>query len=342
VGAVTENQERVVANLNRAIGALLEKDDRVYLLGEDVVDPYGGAFKVSKGLSTRFPDRVLSTPISEGAIAGLAGGLALAGDRPIIEVMFGDFIGLCFDQIYNFAAKSVSMYGRRVPMHMLVRCPVGGNRGYGPTHSQSPYKHFIGIPNLSLWELSPLHDNEAVLERIMDRGEPGIFFEDKVLYGRRMYRDGEISELFEFDFLDEDRNHARIFVGDPEQYDCLVIAPGGLVDRVLQAATDLLLEREITCQVIIPSRLYPFDLEPLVPLMRAARRICLVEDGTAGGTWGSEVAGRIYDRLWGDLKAPVLLVDSADSVIPAAPHLERGVLVQADTVYRAISEAFDV
>ena len=330
----------MVANLNRAIGALLEKDERVYLLGEDVVDPYGGAFKVSSGLSTRFPDRVLSTPISEGAIAGLAGGLALAGDRPIIEVMFGDFIGLCFDQIYNFAAKSVTMYGRRVPMHMLVRCPVGGNRGYGPTHSQSPHKHFIGIPNLSLWEMSPLHDNEAVLARILDGGEPGIFFEDKVLYGRRMYQNGEISELFEYDFLDAERNYARIFVGGPEQYDCLVIAAGGMVERVVQAATDLLLEQEITCQIVVPSRLYPFDLEPLVPAARAARLVCVVEEGTAGGTWGSEVAGLLHERLWGDLKHPVLRVNSADSVIPSARHLESGILVQADTVCRAISEAF--
>jgi pyruvate/2-oxoglutarate/acetoin dehydrogenase E1 component len=335
-------QERVVANLNRALTTIFEKDDRVYLLGEDIADPYGGAFKVSKGLSTRFPDRVLTTPISEGAIAGVAGGLALAGDRPIIEVMFGDFIGLCFDQIYNFAAKSVTMYGHRVPMPMVVRCPVGGNRGYGPTHSQSPHKHFIGIPNLSLWELSPLHDNEAVLDRILDGGEPGILFEDKILYGRRMHQDGVVSDVFRFDFLDEERNYARLFVGDPDQYDCVVIAAGGLVERVVEAATDLLVEHEITCQVIVPSRLYPFDLGPLLPTLRGAGLICVVEEGVAGGTWGTEIAGRMYERLWGDLKRPVLLVNSADSVIPTAPHLEREVLVQAGDVFRSISEAFDV
>ena len=335
-----EVQERVVANLNGALRTQMEKDERVHLLGEDIVDPYGGAFKVSKGLSTLFPDRVHSTPISEGAIVGLANGLALCGDRPIVEMMFGDFIGLGFDQIYNFAAKSVTMYGHRVPMHMIVRCPVGGNRGYGPTHSQSPHKHFVGIPNLSLWELSPLHDNVTVLDRILEPGEPGILFEDKILYGQRMYRDGRIDDLFGYDFLDADGNYARVFAGDPDDVECVVIAAGGLLERVLGAARDLLIEDEITCQVIVPSRLYPFDLEPLVATLERAEVVCLVEEGVGGGTWGTEVAGRIYDRMWGSLKRPVTLVNSADRIIPTAPHLERSVLVQDATVYQAIKEAF--
>lgn len=335
-------QERVVANLNRALHALLEKDERIYLLGEDISDPYGGAFKVTKGLSTKFPERVLSTPISESAIAGVANGLALCGDRPIIEVMFGDFVGLCFDQIYNFAAKSVSMYGRHLPMRMIIRCPVGGNRGYGPTHSQSPQKHFIGIPNLALWELSPLHDNQIVFNRIFERGEPSILFENKTLYGKRMHRDGRISDVFSFDFIDKEANYARIFVGSsPDVFDCVVIAPGGLAERAWNAAAELLVEDEIICQIIVPSCLYPFDVEPLVPILREAQLISVIEEGVAGGTWGTEVAGRVYEKLWGDLKRPVLLINSTAAVIPAAPHLERGVLVQTETIYRAVCEAFN-
>lgn len=333
-------RDRVVANLNQALHSLLERDERVYLLGEDIADPYGGAFKATRGLSTRFPGRVLSTPISEGAIAGVAGGLALCGNMPIMEVMFGDFIGLCFDQIFNFAAKSVSMYGHDLPMSMLIRCPVGGNRGYGPTHSQSPQKHFIGIPNLSLWEMSPLHDNKRALDRILDRGEPGIFFEDKTLYGARMCEDGKISDLLSYDFLDADANYARIFIGSPDSFDCVIIAPGGLAERAWTAAMELLVDDEITCQVIVPSRLYPFDPEPLLPIVRAARLVCVVEEGVAGGTWGCEVAGHLHERLWGQLDRPVLRISSAAGIIPAAPHLERQVLVQTETIYGAIHEAF--
>ncbi|NJN37352.1 MAG: alpha-ketoacid dehydrogenase subunit beta, partial [Nitrospiraceae bacterium] len=112
-------------------------------------------------------------------IVGIAGGLALQGDKPIAELMFGDFIALAFDQILNFASKSVTMYGQTVPLHLLVRCPVGGRRGYGPTHSQCVQKHFLGIPNLELYESSPLHDHVPLLPRLLALGRPAILFEDK-------------------------------------------------------------------------------------------------------------------------------------------------------------------
>jgi len=332
--------ERVAENLNRGLHTLFENDPRVYLLGEDVLDPYGGAFKVTRGLSTRYPDRVITTPISEGAIVGVGNGLALAGDRAIVEVMFGDFVTLAFDQIVNFAAKSVAMYGRRLPMHLVVRCPVGGNRGYGPTHSQCPQKHFVGVPDLALFEVSPFHDNVALLERLVGRGEPCLLFEDKGLYGERMLADGRVDELFRFDYLDTGQTVARAFVDDTAA-DCVIVAPGGVARRALAAARELLVELELGCQVIVPSQLYPLDLEPLLPVLERAGLVCVAEESTAGGTWGAEVARRVYDRLWGRLRRPVLLVSSRDSVIPTAPHLERDVLLQSGTITRAVGEALD-
>ena len=331
--------ERVAENLNRGLHALFAADPRVFLLGEDVLDPYGGAFKVSRGLSSRYPDRVITTPISEGAIVGAANGLALAGDRAIAEIMFGDFVALAFDQIVNFAAKSVSMYGRRLPMHLLVRCPVGGNRGYGPTHSQSLQKHLVGVPDLALFEVSPFHDNVRLLARLLDRGEPCVLFEDKGLYAERMLTGGRVDELFRFDWLDAGETVARAFVDDPGAADWVIIAPGGMARRALAAARELLVELELSCQVIVPSQLYPFDPEPLLPALAGAGQVCVVEEGVAGGTWGGEVAHRLYDRLWGRLRRPVLQVHSRDRVIPTAPHLEREVLVQTTTIAHAIREA---
>src|SRR6201999_2748055 len=148
---------------------------------------------------SQYPDRVLATPLSEGGLIGVAVGLALCGNRVIAEIMFGDFAALGFDQVLNFASKSVSMYGHRVPMPLVVRCPVGGNRGYGPTHSQSLQKHFIGIANLVLYELSPFHDPEALLDHALSQGVPGILFEDKVLYTRRAFRDGLIDDAFGYE-----------------------------------------------------------------------------------------------------------------------------------------------
>src|SRR5439155_1315828 len=174
MGASMRHTERVADNLNGALHRLFERDPRVYLLGEDLLDPYGGAFKISRGLSDRYPDRVLATPLSEGGFVGVANGLALCGDKAIVEIMFGDFIALSFDQIVNFATKSVSMYGRTLPLHLVVRCPVGGNRGYGPTHSQSPQKHFIGVPHLGLYELSPFHYNGPSTSAWSRRAAPAV------------------------------------------------------------------------------------------------------------------------------------------------------------------------
>lgn len=328
-------RERVAENLNRALADLLARDPGMYLVGEDVLDPYGGAFKITKGLSTKHPDRVLGMPLSEGAIVGLAGGLALAGDRAVVEIMFSDFVTLAFDQIVNFASKSVGMYGRRVPMPLVVRLPTGGRRGYGPTHSQSLQKHFVGVPHLSLYEVSPFRDNAEVFAEMFALGEPCLLFEDKVLYTTRMYADGVVDGLFRYDLLPG--GTARVFV-DPDEVDAVVIAPGGLADRAIGAARSLLLDEELSCQVLVPSRLYPLDLEPLLPVLARAGRICVVEDGTAGGTWGSDLAQRIHTRLWGELTQPVRLVHARDSVVPTAAHLESAVLVGEQDIHDAVRE----
>lgn len=330
-------RERVVENLNNALRRLLDDDPRVYLIGEDIVDPYGGAFKATKGLSTRHPDRVLGSPISEGGITGVGGGLALMGNRPIVEMMFADFSALAFDQLLNFASKSVSMYGRRVPMSMVARCPSGGNRGYGPTHSQSLQKHFLGIPELSVYEMSPFHDNHAVFTAMLDEGRPCVFFEDKVLYAGSMFTDGVVSDLMRYDLL-EDGNTVRVRSVDDETPDWIVIAPGGTANRVMAAMRSLLMEEEVNCHLLVPSRLYPFDIGPLLPRLRSAGRICVLEDGTAGGTWGEVLSQQIHTRLWGKLSDPVLLLSAQASVIPTASHLEREILLQEATIHRALAE----
>lgn len=343
----TRRPERVGQNLNRALAVALGEDRRVTLMGQDVLDPYGGAFKISRGLSSRYPESVFGTPISESGMLGVAAGLALCGERPIVEMMFGDFLALGFDPIVNFATKSVTMYGRRIPMHLVVRCPVGGNRGYGPTHSQSLHKFLLGIPHLALFEVSQFHDNVRVLADLLDHGEPCVLFEDKSLYAQPMYATGEmtaglVDDMFCFDFADPQRQFARVRTEDSDGTGTVIIAPGGTFGRALAAARDLLLEFELDCQVVVPSRLYPLDLGPLLAVLERAERICVVEEGTAGGTWGGDLAGQIHSRLWGKLRHRVVEVCSRASVIPAAAHLEREVLIQSDTIRDAILEAAGV
>ena len=328
------DDERIVHNLNSALHALFERDERVYLIGQDIGDPYGGAFGVTRGLSTRYPERVISAPISEAAMVGAANGLALAGDKVIVELMFGDFAALAFDQILNFAAKSVEMYGRRKPMQVLVRCPVGGNRGYGPTHSQSLQKHFIGIPNLSLHEVSPFHEAAPLLDAIFSSREPAILFEPKTLYPQRVCREGKLDDLLTC--RRRDGGWVHITAETAPGPAVAIVVPGGMADRAMAAARALALDDAVQPHILIPSQLYPLDLQPVVDILAGATAVCVAEESTPGATWGTEVAARVHEMLWDLLPRPVLLVNSRSSVIPAAPHLERQVLVQAETITAAL------
>jgi 2-oxoisovalerate dehydrogenase E1 component len=330
------SHERVVDNLNRAHYEALRGDPTVCLLGEDVTDPYGGAFKVSRGLSTAFPGRVLATPISECAFVGMACGMALNGEKPIVEIMFGDFIGYAFDPLWNMAAKSVRMYGRRVPIHLLVRCPVGGNRGYGATHSQSPQKHLLGIPDLELFEVTPFHDNVPLFADLLDRGNPVILFENKSLYGRQCIVGERLGDLFEWRFVGARRQFVAVSIAGAQEPEVLIIAPGSVCLQALDAVETAFLDYELEAGVLVPSQLYPFDPTPVLDRLSRATRIVVVDEGIAGGSWAEYVASLVYTQLWGKLRYPVACLHSRDSIIPCARHLEEHVVVQSKDILRVL------
>ena len=331
-------RQRVADPLNAALGAALAADDRLYVLGQDITDPYGGAFKITRGLSTRFPRQVIGTPISEAGLVGLANGLALAGNRAIVEMMFADFVTLAFDQIVNFAAKSVSMYGRRVPMPVVVRCPTGGHRGYGPTHSQSLQKHFLGIPDLDVYEITPFHDCGDLLAGALRSGVPAVMFEDKVLYTGFRRPPGTADDLFRYDVVGAWPGTAVARIDGIEDPDCVLITPGGVAERALTAMRELLLHHEVTTELYVPARLDPMDVEPILAAAARAGQVVVVEDGPPGGTWAADLAHRLHTALWGRLRHPVRLLCAADSVVPSAAHLEREVLVRADSIRSTILE----
>lgn len=334
------NAQRVVEHLNQGLHKLLADRPELLVLGEDILDPYGGAFGATRGLSTAYPDRVLATPLSEGGFVGAAVGYALAGGEAIAEIMFGDFVALAFDPIVNAAAKSTAMFGRPVRVPLVVRCPSGGNRGYGPTHSQSLQKHFLGVPGLSVYELSPFHDPGALLAHALDAGKPAVQFEDKVLYTAPVVSPGRVDDLFQVTLDGAPEGVATVYLESPDEpADCVLISTGGMANRAVAAMRSLLLQDELVCKLLVPSQLYPLPAERLLPGLRGAGTVCVVEESSAGGTWGADVAQFVHERLWGSLRRPVRLIHSADDIIPAAPHLEREVLVQAETIQRAVREA---
>jgi pyruvate/2-oxoglutarate/acetoin dehydrogenase E1 component len=334
------DRRRLVDDLNSAFHELLKDDERLYVLGEDIADPYGGAFKATRGLSTSYPDRVFSTPISEQAIMGLANGLALCGNRVVVELMFSDFVTLAFDQIVNFASKAVDMYGERIPVSVVIRCPSGGYRGYGPTHSQSLQKHFLGVPNVDVFEMTPYHPVLPLFAHMLEQRRPCLFFEEKTLYPARI-EDGEVSGQMTIERVGTDPGTAQLRFGHPSETDCVLVAPGGMAGMAVRAAEQLLLRHERMVTVLVPARLYPLDVEPIAEAARGCGTVCVVEQSTAGATWGAMVAEQLYRRMWGTLRRPVELVCSAGSSIPAAAHLEREVLVQESWIVRKLKELTD-
>jgi pyruvate/2-oxoglutarate/acetoin dehydrogenase E1 component len=329
--------KRCVQALNEALLELFAERDDVYLLGEDVLDPYGGAFKVTQGLSDRFPDRVLTTPISEGGLFGVAAGMSLRGLRPILEIMFGDFIALGFDQIVNGIAKFREMYDDQVTVPLVVRTPMGGRRGYGPTHSQSLEKLLLGVPNICVVAASECHDLRGLLVGAVEDDRPVFLIENKLMYGRpnRRPEDGHVGEL---ECRETGARYPALsFSGNGfAEGNATLVTYGGMVPIVLDAATELILEHEIFCEIVALSQLLPMELEPVLESVARTGALVTVEEGTLTGGFGAEIAARVQEAAWNDLRRPVLRVAARDAIIPAARLLEEAMLPGIADVVEAV------
>jgi pyruvate/2-oxoglutarate/acetoin dehydrogenase E1 component len=284
----------VLERLNHALLNALQTDERVYLLGEDILDPYGGAFKVTRGLSSRFPLRVITTPISESAIIGVCAGMALRGLRPVAEIMFGDFVTLIADQLVNHAAKFRWMYNDQVRVPMVVRAPMGGRRGYGPTHSQSLEKMFLGVPGLSVIAPNTLGDPaELLLAAIHQDDTPILFVEHKLLYTRPVLEPG-CSELQDWAISVTGARFPtytlRISSAEPSR---ITIATYGYNFELARAAAlELAYEYEIFSEIVLFSQLSPFELTPLFDSLSRTKHLLTLEEGTLTMGWGAEVAAQ--------------------------------------------------
>ena len=324
-------------SLRTTLHAILDHDPAAVVLGEDILDPYGGAFKVMQGLSTRFPDRVLTTPICEASIVGMSVGMALRGLHPIAEIMFGDFVTLAADQIVNHAAKYPAMYNGQVSVPLVIRTPMGGGRGYGPTHSQSLERLFFGIPHLKLVAASHAHDAGALLQQAVADPEPVIFVENKLLYPLRLERGNATITREE---APDSHGYPVVTLrnyGAGESPDVTVIAYGGM-SRLLVPLLERLADEEIRLLACLPACISPLDAAPLVAAARQSGRVLVVEESPVAFGWGAEVAAQISALAGDRLLAPVARLGAAPMVIPAAKALEDTVLPSTASIEAAIFE----
>lgn len=323
----------VLQAINGALHDCLAQSDDVYFLGEDVLDPYGGAFKVARGLSTAFPDRVLATPVSEAGIVGLGTGMALRGLRPVVEIMFGDFLLLAADQLVNHAAKLRWMANDQVRVPLVVRTPMGGRRGYGPTHSQSLEKHLLGAPGLTVVAISSLDDPAGIVKHaVLEDQDPVLLVEHKLLYAQDVLALGG----------DHDLTVHRVGSGYPAYRMRVKGAPppkltmtgyGYMADLERQALLSLAYEHEIFAELVVFTQLSPPDLAPLFDSLAATKRLITAEEGTLSLGWGAEVAARSVEAVGGDLR--LRRVAAREMPVPAAGALEAAMLPQVDDLVSA-------
>jgi pyruvate/2-oxoglutarate/acetoin dehydrogenase E1 component len=310
--------------LRNTLTAEMKRDPSIFLMGEDI-GTYGGAFGVTRGLLETFgPQRIRDTPISEQALTGMAIGAAVAGLRPVIEIMFMDFITLAVDQLVNMAAKLKPIYGLDCPL--VIRTPNGGGRGYGATHSQSLERLFTGIPGIRIAAPSTALEASGLLQTALREQAPVLFLEHKLLYPQRFDNLTRLPKPIPFGIANAVRTGR----------DVTIISWSYMTQVALQAAEQLS-EAEIEAEVIDLLTLNPLDIDMIAESLKQTGRAVIVEEGPKTGGFGAEIAAQIMEHAFDYLEKPVLRLASPDLPIPSAKNLEAACIPSVETIIRAVS-----
>ena len=309
--------------LREGIREEMQRDPRVFCIGEDIAVPggWGGAFTVTLGLEKEFPERMIDTPIAELGFFGVAIGAALMGMRPIVDVQYGDFLLLASDQIINNAAKMRYMSGGTAKVPLVMRAPIGAT-GRGAQHAQSLERFFFGVPGLKIVAPSNAYDAKGLLKAAVRDDDPVLIFEHKLLYGSRGTRaepgaTDSTSEIPTEDYTVPIGKAAMIREGSE-----VTILGWLLMAHRALAAADSLAGEGIQAEVVDVRSLAPVDYETIGASVRKTGRVVIVEEGPKTGGVGAELVAGITERFAGSLKTPIIRVASPDVPVPFAPVLE--------------------
>lgn len=326
---------RCTESLNLGLRNSMRKSNDIVLLGEDIRDPYGGAFKVTKGLTAEFADRIFNTPISEAGFTGMAVGLAMGGMKPVVEIMFGDFATLCFDQLLNHAVKFNWMYAGQINVPVLIRMPMGGGRGYGATHSQSLEKYLAGMPNLRVLALSRIHDAGLLVSNILEKIKlPTVLIENKKLYGEKLYvEDNGKIDIFHVTEAGGAFPVYKLTIDKEEIADVVIVTYGGSTEIALEAAKELMIRDELLVNIIVHTQISPVDTQTMIKYIGDCVNIVALEEGTLRNGWGAEIIAKLAETLKGRKYARIAALDC---VIPCGEELERNVLPGKNRVLEEI------
>ena len=319
--------------LNEALAQEMRRDPRVVVIGEDVAggagsqgqrDAYGGVLGVTKGLIGEFGEaRVIDTPITESAIMGAAAGAAVTGLRPVAELMFCDFLGVCFDQIYNQAAKFRYMFGGKATTPLVIRTMIGGGRSAAAQHSQVLYQMFTMVPGLKCVVPSNAYDAKGLLIQAIRDDDPVVFFEHKLMYDLK----AEVpDEAYTIPF--GEANLTR------EGDDVTIVALSRMVHYANEVADRL--ARDVSCEVIDPRTTSPLDSDTILESVEKTGRLVVVDEATPRCGMAADIAALVADQGFDFLKAPIKQVTAPHTPVPFAPALEKLYLPNPDKIEAAV------
>ncbi len=311
-----------VEAINHALARAMRADERVFVLGEDVAE--GGPYTATKGLAQEFgAGRVRNTPISEAAIAGVAIGAAQAGLRPVLEIMYVDFLTLALDQLVNAAAKAHLMSGGQLSVPLVLRTQGGAGYRSAAQHSQSLEAWLTHVPGLKVVMPATATDAAALLTSAIADPNPVVFIENKTLYFRREELRDEQVPLGAARTVREGR-------------DVTIVATSRMVHEALTAA-ETLAAGGIEAEVIDPRTLVPLDLGHILASVRRTNRLVVAHEAVTHGGWGAELAAQVQETAFDDLDAPVARVGAPFTPVPFSPPLEDAYLPGAGEIVAACS-----
>lgn len=310
--------------LNQALQEEFARDERVFILGEDV-GLVGGTFRVTEGLMAEFGSRrVRDTPIAEAAIVGIAIGAAMAGMRPIAELMTMNFSMVAMDQIVNHASKMRYMFGGQVKLPLVIRAPGGGGSQKGAQHSHSIESWFVNSPGIRVVIPATPYDAKGLLKTSIRSDDPVLFIEHEMLYSTK----GEVPD---------DEYLLPLGVADVKRVgrDVTIVAWSKMLLEALKAA-EILSNEGIEAEVVDPRSLDPLDFDTILTSVTRTRRALIAEEGWRNVGVGAEIAARLQEHLFYELDAPVQRVAAADVPTPYARNLERLALPNAQRIVEAV------
>lgn len=329
--------DRYNALIYNALKGIFTDFEDSMIIGEDIQNKteftssdYGGAFKVTKDLSDLFPGRVLNSPISEAAILGLMSGYSMKAGRSFVEIMFGDFTTLIFDQVLQHASKFETMFNGKVKCPVTIRTPMGGKRGYGPTHSQSIEKHFLGIDNFAIIVLHHRISPEYVYQSLMTIDMPSMVIENKILYTIDTSKAKLPNYIYHFD----NGLFPNISISPKyEPAEVTIICYGEVLNVVEDASYELLIEEEKYCEIVCPTLISEIDIDPILRSLRETKKLLIIEEGSGYAAWGSEVVSMLHESGYSDFD---LRRFSNNRLIPSSFKAEIELLPNKSNIIKTI------